>query len=295
MSAQEIFPSLPTRLQKKIGEELGRRTRIETSQVQEWLDALQMPLEALMLHLLPSAAEYARVPISAYKVGAVAQGRRGLYFGANMEFGGQALNASVHAEQSAVTHAWLHGETQLNILAVSAPPCGHCRQFLNELNGASSLQILLPEHPPFPLSECLPQAFGPQNLGISGGLMACPQKEVRLALKESSQDPLVLQALQGAKKSYAPYTQNYAGCALQTTDGQVVAGRYSENAAHNPSLPPLQSGLAFLNMNLPLGQPWSLQRVVLVEKSAPCSQREATRAVLFSIAPQVHLEYHLAT
>lgn len=259
-----------------------------------------MSLEDLMVRLLPVAAQYALVPISNYKVGAVAQGGDGLYLGANVEFAGQALNTSVHAEQSVVTNAWLHGESNLQTLAVTAPPCGHCRQFLNELNAKPALKLLLPKtgtdfFTNRTLLDYLPDAFGPQALGREGGLMEFQEDSARLILKEDSQDSLVLHALAAAKKSYAPYTRNYAGCAIQTTDGVVFSGRYSENAAHNPSLPPLQSALTFLNMNHPLGQSWQIARTVLVEKPARCRQYDTTRNTLTAVAPAVTLEYHEAT
>ena len=59
-----------------------------------------------------------------------------LYFGANYEFPGQALSFTVHAEQAATMHAISFGETGIDLLAVSAAPCGYCRQFLNELTTA---------------------------------------------------------------------------------------------------------------------------------------------------------------
>ena len=50
-------------------------------------------------------------PHSNFYVGAIAVGDSGnFYFGANMEFVGVPLSASIHAEQSAVMNAWIHGE-----------------------------------------------------------------------------------------------------------------------------------------------------------------------------------------
>jgi cytidine deaminase len=60
-----------------------------------------------------------------------------LYFGANMEFPGTTLQQTLHAEQSAVSHAWLRGEKQLTAITVNYTPCGHCRQFMNELNSGT--------------------------------------------------------------------------------------------------------------------------------------------------------------
>ena len=64
-------------------------------------------------------------------VGLGASGR--LYVGVNLEFPCLPLHNSVHAEQFLVVNAIQHGERELVKLAVSAAPCGHCRQFLSEL------------------------------------------------------------------------------------------------------------------------------------------------------------------
>ena len=90
---------------------------------------------ALAFALLPLAAACALAPISHFMVGAIAQGSSGnLYFGANMEFSGVPLQQTIHAEQCAVTHAWLRGEASLVAITVNYTPCGHCRQIMNELN-----------------------------------------------------------------------------------------------------------------------------------------------------------------
>src|SRR4030081_3775653 len=93
-----------------------------------------LSLEQLVLELLPWAEAYTSPPISNFRVGAIALGRSGaLYAGANLEFPGQSLSFTVHAEQAAVYNAWLHGETGVTLIASTAHPCGYCRQFLNEL------------------------------------------------------------------------------------------------------------------------------------------------------------------
>jgi cytidine deaminase len=63
-------------------------------------------------------------------------GSGAVYVGVNLEFPGMPLNASVHAEQCLVANLLLHGEASLRALAVSAAPCGHCRQFYSELQDA---------------------------------------------------------------------------------------------------------------------------------------------------------------
>ena len=99
----------------------------------------------LMTMLLPTAATYARPPVSNFKVGCVSRGLTGnLYLGANVEFAGEALSFTVHAEQSSVGNAWMNGEEGIDLIAVTAAPCGYCRQFLNELTTADSLTIAIP-------------------------------------------------------------------------------------------------------------------------------------------------------
>ena len=70
----------------------------------------------------------------------------------------------VHAEQSAINNAWLNGAQAVLKIAISDAPCGYCRQFMNELSTADSLEILLPERD-FNLHELLPYSFGPKDLG----------------------------------------------------------------------------------------------------------------------------------
>lgn len=92
--------------------------------------------------LLPLAKAFSVHPISGIPVGAVAVGQSGqLYLGANLEFIGMPLHATLHAEQSAVLNAWMHDEKAVVSLYVSEMPCGHCRQFLRELTNIKSVPI----------------------------------------------------------------------------------------------------------------------------------------------------------
>jgi hypothetical protein len=47
----------------------------------------------------------------------------------------------VHAEQFLMANLVLHGEQSLQTLAISAAPCGHCRQFYSELACAVSTAL----------------------------------------------------------------------------------------------------------------------------------------------------------
>src|SRR5437763_9308422 len=141
---------------------------ISAEEVGQRLRQSGMTIGQLLLALIPQAQKYAIPPISNFFVGAVALGTTGsIYLGANFEFVGQALSFSVHGEQAATANAMAHGETGLQMLAVSAAPCGYCRQFLYELTTAPTLQILIPNEPAAPLTALLPAAFGPADLGRS--------------------------------------------------------------------------------------------------------------------------------
>lgn len=234
---------------------------------------------ALAFALLPLAAACSVAPISNFYVGAVARGVSGsLYFGANMEFRGASMQQTVHAEQSAVTHAWMRGEPRLESITVNYTPCGHCRQFMNELNSGTELEIHLPDRAVASLGEYLPYSFGPRDLAIETLLMDHVNHDYRLA----EPDPLVQQALVACNGSHAPYSQSHSGVALESLNGRVFSGRYAENAAFNPSLPPLQAALIVLNLS---GEDCSrIARAVLVERrDALVSQADATRATLAAL------------
>ena len=244
-----------------------------------------------MLGALPAAQALARPAISGFRVGAVAQGLSGaLYLGANLEFVGQALSCSVHAEQAAVTNAWLHGEAGISTLAVTTGPCGYCRQFLNELVTAEQLQIIREGGARESLAVLLPAAFGPHDLGVRGGLMERSAHGLVLEQPETGEAAAAFEAaLQAANASYAPYSLSYAGVALDLGDGAVADGRYAENAAFSPSLSPLQAALARLAVTaVPYRE---IRRAVLVEAGGAASQRGVTETLLAAVAPGVPLTY----
>ncbi|THD43757.1 cytidine deaminase [Enterobacteriaceae bacterium ML5] len=235
--------------------------------------------DALAFALLPLAAACSVTPISHFHVGAIARGISGnLYFGANMEFAGAPMQQTVHAEQSAVTHAWLRGETRLASITVNYTPCGHCRQFMNELTSGTSLDIHLPDRDVATLGDYLPHSFGPKDLDITTLLM----DKVNHGYQLEGSDSLAQLALDACNQSHAPYSQSHSGVALETHSGKQFGGRYAENAAFNPGLPPLQAALILLNMS---GEDClKVRRAVLVENAgALITQNDATRATLNAI------------
>lgn len=184
---------------------------------------------------LPLAKRLASVPVSGFRVGAAALGASGrVWLGANQEFSGLPLNFTVHAEQAAVLNARAHGERKLSALAVSAAPCGCCRQFLRELK--SPLEVLLDDCA-LSIDGLLPRAF---DLGEASETLLSG------AVDFSCCDGLPIDdaARQAARASYSPYTRTKSGVALRLVSGRVFLGSLLECAAYNPSLSSLQCALA---------------------------------------------------
>jgi cytidine deaminase len=243
--------------------------------------------EELMVDILPLAKLYSVPPISGFRVGAVVGGESGnLYFGANLEIGSAPLGFAIHAEQSAIDNALSHGEKSVRILAVTAAPCGHCRQFLNELTSASTLQVVIAGKPKTTLAALLPESFGPADLGVVGGLLG--QTATPLVALSGTGDPTVESALRAASGSYSPYTNSYSGVAFHLKDGSIVAGSYVESAAYNPSLPPIVAAVDRLRFS---GEGYSdISEAVLVELENPkVSQEGISRLLLGTLAPGIPL------
>ncbi|UJF24400.1 cytidine deaminase [Suttonella sp. R2A3] len=199
------------------------------------------------LSLLDQLKAYAVVPVSQFQVAAIAIDDAGhFYVGVNQEYAGAAMAQTVHAEQSAISHAWMRGATRIAHVVVNYPPCGHCRQFMNELRDADRLHVHLPSRQNTPFPELLPQDFSPADLGMKTRLL--DQQRIPLTGNVNSLPPLSQAAIDAAEHSYAPYSGAYAGVALALKSGEIISGRYAENAAYNPSLPPLQAALNLLHL-----------------------------------------------
>lgn len=259
---------------------------IDAQQLAELTRASKMTEAEVLLALLPIAAALAKPPISEFYVGAIAKGKSGdIYMGANLELPGEALFHSVHAEQSAISHAWLSGESQIVDMIVNASPCGHCRQFMNELVDGAKIAIHLPAQDSHSLAYYLPYAFGPTDLNVTSPLLAKHEMEFVL----DSSDPMIIEGLDHAGLSYAPYTQSYAAVVLETADGATYCGRYAENAAFNPSMLPMQMALSNLTRH---NREFSeISRAVLIESSqGKISLVGATMDALHTVAA-IELEH----
>lgn len=287
MNLGELLPQWPAEsrfvLEDSLRPEHGGRIAPE---VVSRLVSAAKPIDTVMKELLPVARTYSKAPISNFFVGACALGASGaLYPGANFEVPQIGLNQAIHAEQSAIANAFGHRETAIKAIAVTAAPCGHCRQFINEITGGEEIRILTLDDQPRPLKALLPSSFGPKDLDQKEALFTSASRPLRL---EQPVDALTQQALSAAERSYAPYSKSPSGCAIEMTSGLIVSGSYLENAAFNPSLAPLQSALVAMVMHQE--EPADIKRVVLVELAgAPITHSAETRMVLAALSPRASL------
>ncbi|MFO7562181.1 MAG: cytidine deaminase [Enhygromyxa sp.] len=291
----------------------GSVARIEADELAALARETGLDEPALLIACLSWARRWAVAPVSNFEVGAAALADSGaLYLGANIEFRGVPLAQTVHAEQSAIAHAWSCGETTLRVIATSAAPCGYCRQFMLELpeprpklviadlpalaGRRSASPLPLGAHGSIELAELLPWAFGPADLGRTPQLLRAGPHG--LALVEAPRGPLapplVALALAAADRSSAPYSGALAGVAVETADGQRFAGAVAESVAFNPTLAPMQAALIAAHHGG--GRLEEIERAVLVELEAGAvSQMDAAAAVLACVAPRATLRRVAAT
>ncbi|WDG00447.1 cytidine deaminase [Pectobacterium carotovorum subsp. carotovorum] len=287
---ENAFQQLPASLQAAIGPLIDKpdfAAMLTADDVNAVCEASQLDADALAFALLPLAAACAQAPISNFQVGAIAQGLSGnFYFGANMEFSAVQLQQTVHAEQSAVSHAWIRNERGLRAVTVNYTPCGHCRQFMNELRNAASLRIQLPGRQPAVLSHYLPDSFGPVDLHIDTLLM----DDVNHGATLQNVNALARRALDAANRSHAPYSNAISGIALETLSGNIYTGRYAENAAFNPSLPPLQVALNL--MNLAGDDPCTIKHAAVVERRNAVVSHWAISQIMLAELGCTDIEHH---
>ena len=286
MQTQALFHDLIAQFPKEAAEILSslvsQSARLDSSQVDALTSCLGFSREELMKNLLPLAAAMSVTPVSHFQVGAVAEGGSGdIYLGANLEFLQHPLKVTVHAEQCVVTNAWHQGENRLKRLLVDEAPCGHCRQFLNELNDVDQMEIIIDRTPKGPvksygIADLLPDAFGPADLKLEDRLMN--SKAVDLQVEHT--DELALKAQEAACLSYAPITQSRAGVALKLKSGRIVSGRYGENAAFNPGISAMEAAIVNWRLALLRDSGDSIVEAVMVEQAGSSSQRYLAEAFL---------------
>ncbi|XP_059634835.1 cytidine deaminase 1-like [Cornus florida] len=288
---------------------------IEASEAESMAKELGLSVLQLLPSLVKSAQKLARPPISKYHVGAVGLGADGrIFFGVNLEFPGLPLHHSVHAEQFLLTNLAVHGGPLLRHFAVSAAPCGHCRQFIQELRNASEIQILitssendLEESQNFkPLSSFLPNPFGPFDLLDKETPLLLEPHDNGLSLVSKTIDSncgnlcngvcqsytkneseLKMAALEAANSSHAPYSGCPSGVALMDAEGRIYTGSYMESAAYNPSLGPVQAAIVAYVASGGGGGYDRIVAGVLVEKEDVVVRQEDTaRLLLNKVSPK---------
>ncbi|MEC7487652.1 MAG: cytidine deaminase [Verrucomicrobiota bacterium] len=238
-----ILNKMPAAMQELVSDTLGDASfngYIKASKI--------IPLEdpKFLNALLEVAKQFSVAPISNFYVGAIAVGNSGnLYFGANIEFVGVPLSASIHAEQSAVMNAWIHGEKGIKALQVSELPCGHCRQFLLELSNAHTLPVTI-SNKRYVLTDLIPHHFGTAR-EAGQGLLDSPKQALKSV--QSLHKDLSQRALNAAEHSYTPHTKNKQGFIIEDINGGIHEGRSAESAAFNPTVLAVTSALNQRNLS----------------------------------------------
>lgn len=283
---------------------LDGRFCLSPERVQQLLQEHALTEDQLLTLLITSASKLARPPISSFHVGAVGLGASGaLYVGVNLEFARLPLYNSVHAEQFLVVNALHHGEKGIQKLAISAAPCGHCRQFYSELACAETVKFSF-QGGTYTLGQLLPLRFKPADLLPDPSTpLLLDQQNNRIVFTPEAQEIIKSlptnssladaadAALEEARRSYAPYSHCPAGIAIVTQEEgpRVYSGGYIESAAYNPSMPPLQTAIIDAVID---GMPCytGISDVVLVElRGGPVQHAPTTKVILEQIAPQARL------
>jgi len=125
-----------------------------------------------LLQSAEQAAQLAYAPYSHYRVGAAVLTEKGIFTGANIE--NASSNLGICAERVAISHARMHGATQITKIAVccrdatqengkvlncsETMPCGGCRQWLLEL-APDALLMSNGSDEVFKVTELLPHGF----------------------------------------------------------------------------------------------------------------------------------------
>ncbi|MFC6277129.1 cytidine deaminase [Psittacicella hinzii] len=246
-----LFPAvtftneISTPLQKQIFaclESNNLRGYISLEQATALKNEFGLSEQELYFALLPFATNYAYPTISKFHVGAIVEDLDGnFYFGGNQEYEGLLMQYTVHAEQCAINHAYCSGAKGIKSIIVNYSPCGHCRQFINEVNTAKELKIYLPQIPQgAPLSHYLPYSFGPSDLDIKERLF--DNNRLESYFKDLEYEEVKERVLQQGK-TYSPYSNSHVFVAAKTVNREFFVGRYIENAAYNPSFPAVLSAI----------------------------------------------------
>lgn len=266
---------------------------IPADEASEFARSVGVNIVELMLKLLPFISKFSKPEISKFYVGSLLLGKSGnIYLGNNIEFSGENLLYTVHAEQCAVVQALNYSEKGIEKLAVSYVPCGLCRELLKETVSADTMEIYINDGRKYMLNDLFPESFGPKDLGITDLLLEEHYHNINFVDTDHVNDSLTIAALSSARKSYAPYSKNYSGVSL-LVDDNIYTGNCIENCAFNIGFDPLVPALIQLHYkNISFKR---IEKAVLVEMENSVSpQFTRVQSLLNVVAPGAKLFYKKA-
>jgi cytidine deaminase len=116
-------------------------------------------------------SEHAYCRYSRFPVGATVLTASGeIFAGCNVE--NASFSLTICAERNAIFQAVAHGHRSIQAIVVftrteyPTPPCGACRQVINEFGPQADVFVVAKNNAVLPISldKLLPNAFGPHNL-----------------------------------------------------------------------------------------------------------------------------------
>jgi cytidine deaminase len=207
----------------------------------------------LALLALPVASAMARPPISGYRVAAVGIEAEGdLVLGANLEFPGADLGATIHAEGFVALRARRRGRRLATLAVREAHPCAHCRQTLAEAADADILSIVDLLGNALSLEDLYPWSFRPAALDHDGDTPgATPWPALAFVAAAASPDSalpadVATELLAAGARAHAPYSGAPSAVVLRLDDGRLLAAGCVESVAFNPSITAVQAALVEL-------------------------------------------------
>ena len=201
---------------------------------------------------LETVKQSAHVPVSQFKVGALAVATTGNVVAAtNWEFKYAQTGHSntIHAEQAAIGLARYYQTGPLEKLYVTEWPCGHCRQFLCELGNPNLEIIHTPSQETIILRHLLTESFDWYPNSTTDQKNTKPSAlDLTLPIpKELTGNALAKHIMQ---QSYRPYSNTASGVIIQTDNREIYCGSLIESNAYNPSLPAFQAAwIAYWSAN----------------------------------------------
>ena len=204
----------------------------------------------LALLALPVARAMAHAPISGYRVAAVGIEAEGnLVLGANLEFPGADLGATIHAEGFVALRARRRGRRLATLAVREAHPCAHCRQTLAEVADADRLAIIDLLGNRRSLDDLYPWPFQPAALEHDGDAPgATPWPGLTLASPARASEPalppdVAAELLAAGSRAHAPYSAAPSAVVLRLRDRRLLSAGCVESVAFNPSVTAMQAAL----------------------------------------------------